>query len=687
MSLPRRRSAAPLSERTGPRGTRPKRWAAGAAGVLALVVAGGLLPPSVAGVASPTGTAILDPSSQAGHGHGHEAVDYVVNPGVPPLARGSAGNGSTSVRLGDGTWLAAGDHTDRKVTGVSTYDVHVLAATTPAGPHGTTKAEARTVIERLDAEYARETGGLYRFRLASYRTVKVDVSSCSLEYWRSKVGALAKPTAGATDSTWVAVGEAPCDYSGLAYLDGAGVHLRPDHFRASGALADPGETVGQSEHHELDVAILAHEIGHNLGLWHAQAQAPHTGTAFPGTTVQYGSHFSTMGANQSAVRFSASELIDLGSMNTARTEFALTTSQTWTLSPMNGSTGTQAVIVPLGDTHHTVLSYRNGTGQDWPLKYGVPANRDGSRATNVGVHVESSPDTPDLDVATHDDANRTVTARPPGRGERYAERQAFLPGEKVTLTGGVTVEVLSMDANGATVRVTRPADTGAPVFNPYDATNICDRATITGTRTSALKRTSSTACWAYGAGAKATYDLRPTLDDTWVAKTGIDVNGKSVVKRSWTLERRRSGQGASSFAGSRFSGSFTLPRGTHQVTLWAEDVFGKRTAYTSTLTVKRDMRSSAVRNLRASSIKWRSLTLSWTKPSTPRSKVTDYVVKVQRLKNGKWTKAKSHKDGVSTRTTTKVSGLVRGGTYRFTVTAKNKYGSSPTKRITVRTAR
>ena len=689
MSLPPRRSTA-LSSRGVALSSRRVSQAV-LAGALSLVVASGLvLPAQGAAVPAPRtgGTHAAASHTLEPHAHGSMAPDYVVDPAVRPLARGAGAGASGSVQLGDGTWLASGDHTDRTVTGVSTYDVHVLAATTPAGGHGTTKARARTVIERLDAEYARETGGLYRFRLASYKTVQVDVSSCSLEYWRTKVGALPKPTSGATDATWVAVGQAPCGYSGLAYLDGAGVHILPEHFRAAGALSDPGEAVGQSEHHELDVAILAHEIGHNLGLWHAQAQAPHTGTPFPGTPVEYGSHFSTMGANQSAVRFSASELIDLGAMNAARTEFALKKSQTWTLAPMSGTSGTQAVVVPLGDTHHTVLSYRNGSGQDWPLKYGVPANRDGSAASNVGVHVESSPEAPDLrDVAVHDDANRTITARPAGQGTRYAERQAYTPGEKVVLTGGVTVEVLSMDDKGARVRVTRPDDVSAPVFNPYDTTSICDNVTPTGPRTSAVKRTSQAACWAYGAGARASYELRPAMDDTWVARTGIDVNGKSVVKRSWTLERRRSGQGATSFAGSRFSGSFTLPRGTHEVELWAEDVFGKRTSHRSTFTLKRDMRSSAVRSLKASKVKWRSLTLSWKKPATPRSKITDYVVKVQRLKGGKWTKAKTYKDGVSTKTSVRVTGLVRGGTYRFTVKAKNKHGSSPSKKLTVRTAR
>lgn len=621
-----------------------------------------------------------------GHDHAGHGDDVVVNPDVPALARAEAVE-DTEAEQSDGLPGAksgSARYTDRTPRPVSTYDVHVVAASTPHGGHGTTRESARRMIERLDAEYNRETQGHYRFRLASFRTTTSPIASCDIDWWAGRHRRVPGPSAGATDSTWVVVADAPCNYAGVAYMNGAGIHILPEYFVPAAAVTDPGAEGG-----ELDVLVLAHEIGHNLGLAHAMSQSAHAGVAFPGpTSAVYGSHFSSMGGLRSTFRLGASELIDLGVTPADEMVFATQPSTTVTLAPMTATTGPRTLVVPLRDTHHAVLSYRNGTGQDWPLKYGVPLNRDGSAGSDLGVHVESEPFAVSMRLFSPDrDVNSLATATPAGNGADERQRQAFKAGETIALSAGVKVTVVSVTAAGATVTVTRPADSGTPVLNPFDSFNACSNITsVQARRPGTLKRSGST-CSTLGTSARLSFDLNRTVDDTWVARTGVDVNGRTVTSRTWPMSRRRSGQGTRDFDGGRFSRSVTLGQGTSTVTVWVEDAFGKRTSRTSTVTLKKDLRTSAVRSLKAKTAKRTSVKLTWKKPTTRGTTVTDYVVKVSRFKDGRWTSPKTYKDKKSSRTGATVKNLKPGTRYKFTVVAKNKHGLSAVRAAKARTRR
>ncbi len=627
------------------------------------------------------------------------ASDVVVDPdGTPLKRRHSAPSGALKDSSGGGTAAAAT---------VNRYDVHVLAVNTPKGSHGTTAAESRAVVDRLDAEYDRETAGAYRFRYKSFQTFRSGEAPCSVKAWRdllSKyVGAVA-PSSGAVDATWVVVAEADCEYAGQAFLQAPGIHMLPAHWRADGPQEDTGEIPVKY----LDVAVLAHEVGHNLGLRHAMGQAAHQGERFPEPGLyEYGSLVSVMGDNNHAMRFGPAELAELGVADRRRTVAAVQREETFTIVPMSAAAGVTTVVVPLGDASHTYITYRDGMGADWPTKYGTVVARDDvcgygadgegdedceerherdylsrvkaaqgpiwTRRGHVGVFVDSAVESPERDSGA--DVLPLATARPAGLGLYSNERQGFVTGEVVPLGDGVRVEVLGVSPLGATVRVVRPPDVHAPSFGSDNTARPC----------AAFAKASGKAkeCTVVGRSASAHLAIGyDAWDDTAVVAAGVDVDGVTIKRRDWGLDRPRSWQSEGRYLGA----NVTLKTGTHTVSRWVRDAAGKVTRSTSTVTVRPSTTPGKVRKLKAGKVTRSTAKLTWTKPSTAPGGVKDYVVTMT-WRDAKGKHTKTYRDGVRARSGAKLTKLRPGTKYKVSVRTKTAHGASAATNVRFRTKR
>lgn len=411
------------------------------------------------------------------------APDFAHDPGAEPLPtlRDLAG------RPGEGP---AGRATGQRRTSV-TYDVAVLALDTAAGPHGTDEEESRRMIERLDEEYDRETGGRYRFRMHDYVELPAaDDEPCGVftvggRYSEQIQAALE----GASDyATWVVVTtRSRCTYAGQASLGGAGIHMNGS-WSPGTAPVSPENVAGSQR---LDIEVFAHEVGHNLGLEHAANLLPdHTDdplAASPWDVVTYGDTSAVMGNNSRTMRFSAYERDMLGLLD-ADDLAVVGETTTLTLRPIDAEIdaagdaagGTRMAVVPLNERRAFALEYRPATGDDWPLLWdeewavegtGTPGHPELYFGGGRGVQVRALAipvDAHDARLPAYDVGSVLVpsigVARENGDVEGY--RTGHAPGTSVKLPGGITVAFGAQDDDGAVVTITRPDVAPVVAFDP-----------------------------------------------------------------------------------------------------------------------------------------------------------------------------------------------------------------------------
>ncbi|MGW6128407.1 hypothetical protein ACWFNE_00130 [Cellulomonas sp. NPDC055163] len=226
----------------------------------------------------------------------------------------------------------------------------------------------------------------------------------------------------------LAPSEEPCGYGGYAGVGGnVSVTL---HF---------GE--------EATRGIAQHELGHNLGLWHAHsltctdAWGRFTSGLEAGgrcETHEYGDPYDTMGDAYGHMHFSANHKVQLGWIPPSRVTTAAT-SGTYTVAAAGIATDApQSLRVPLADGAYYDVEVRRPVGQHWDAKVaGIP-----SLLTGVSVRLVDGR------------GQALVDATPDG----WMGDSAVQPGSVLTdPTTGASVRLVSSDSTTAAVEVTHPA--------------------------------------------------------------------------------------------------------------------------------------------------------------------------------------------------------------------------------------
>ncbi len=199
-----------------------------------------------------------------------------------------------------------------------------------------------------------------------------------------------------------------------------------------------------------DVSVVAHELGHNLGLRHAAGLMCSYGkvrVSFGGTCLRdpYGDNWDTMGYSDGP--FSVPILKRLGWAGVTATTRG---SGTWTLANAeNSGTGLQALRIKVSRRLSYWLEYRPDASSGLLLDGvpGVQLRRSGaSKAYDIidaapGIDDSVWPLFPDPDLLN---PNMVV-------------------GQKLRTPEGIAVEVLSSSAESAVVQVTRPFKAPAPL--------------------------------------------------------------------------------------------------------------------------------------------------------------------------------------------------------------------------------
>jgi hypothetical protein len=229
----------------------------------------------------------------------------------------------------------------------------------------------------------------------------------------------------------------------LLYLGNSGVNF-PDCADGLGTIGShPGEG-GLMYTSHMDASIIAHELGHNLGLGHASALSCSAGMEEDGANTcaiaAYDDRYDVMGFSGTYKGTlnapHAAKLGFLPSPQQASVNAQDNVTRTYTLLPTGGRTGLRAIRLVDADGVAYWLEYRTATGQDaWLSGSGLQTGVQLRRA-NAGSHT-----------------SLLLDATPVG-GQWGQPAQSALPvGQPVFPGAGLEVTVVSASASGAVVRV------------------------------------------------------------------------------------------------------------------------------------------------------------------------------------------------------------------------------------------
>ncbi|MGY1741953.1 MULTISPECIES: reprolysin-like metallopeptidase [unclassified Blastococcus] len=313
----------------------------------------------------------------------------------------------------------------------------------PAGgrPDGTSVASLVAAVDGPVAGFwAGQTGGAVRFGVTAAAPDWVyATASCAdpTALW-AEAAAAAGFTAGPGRHLLVYVSSLPADLPGCAV--------------ALGQVGTGPGAGGRAYVRAVLPTLIAHELGHNLGLGHSSARqcdaAVETGSC---RTAGYRDYYDVMGASWERVgSLNAAQADRLGVLPAgARQVLAVGDPDTTvTLAPLGGSAGTRALRLDAADGGTYWLEYRAAAGVDAWL---ASANR---FRLDTGVLLRRAGD------AT--DSSLLLDGTPSAAGRWDDDLQAALPlGVPVPVGGGFTVTVQATGAVGATVLV-QPAARPVP---------------------------------------------------------------------------------------------------------------------------------------------------------------------------------------------------------------------------------
>jgi uncharacterized protein with LGFP repeats len=209
----------------------------------------------------------------------------------------------------------------------------------------------------------------------------------------------------------------------------------------------------------LSTSVIAHELGHNLGLLHSGKQQCLGAVEFGTCTVdEYGDLYDVMGASWDQIgSLNAVQAAQLGALPDADVATVPASGGTFTLLALSASSGTRALALTGPSGQEYLLEYRQPTGQDaylgttanWVrLPAGVLLHRVETDSTSSSSMLLDA--TPSADARYATDASSTFTVGTPA----------------ALACGGVTITVTSASSTAASVRISA---TTSPIAAAYTA--------------------------------------------------------------------------------------------------------------------------------------------------------------------------------------------------------------------------
>ena len=348
------------------------------------------------------------------------------------------------------------------------YQLDFVAISTPLGHVDLYQGQVADMVARLSSAYSTMTNGQITFAL---RTLLPPISvSTSIKQSPDIVPLIAQPPADTGVAGVITIGVIPIDgklpFAGQAYNNN---YLLVNHdFNSS-------------------FQVIAHEIGHNLGLQHAAAgKCDANGTC---TAQEYGDNSDFMGTytlgnipGASIVRMSSYRLDQLGILNSSEITYADTTTDISLVPTYGKSPGVKLLYIPIDNQNGYAIEYRPAIGDELQLmatqvpipgqnmyypnipSYGVMVRQ----LFGFGSDFQSA--APKYSFAGYIDTGggnngAWVSKMSVLTVNALNGRQGFDAGASTTLFDGTVISVVKADQNsGALLHIARPASTLSLTF-------------------------------------------------------------------------------------------------------------------------------------------------------------------------------------------------------------------------------
>jgi hypothetical protein len=339
---------------------------------------------------------------------------------------------------------------------IRNFQIDVISISTSFGSEIVTESNSKALIDKVNSGFDDIAGGLIHFTL---RNVLPPI----------------KPSAAVLTSTDVGVvtGISPKPDPGFEAVVLIGVISRNPSIKFGGQAG--GNFMLINGNWNIDNAnTIAHELGHNMGVLHANAAVCTLVVPIVCDQNEYGDYSSVMGTNvlgwtnlSYVARFSATELDHLGVLPKNKLTYAVDSGE-YKLAPVYSKNIDlpKIIYIPIGNEMTYSVEYRPATGLDAALAQtqiataanwyytNIPSHGIQLRILNVknGEFASIQPkftNSPNLETALIVDSFTAPQVQPMGK--------------TMTLSDGSTITFVSADSNvGATVKIVRPVDVEAP---------------------------------------------------------------------------------------------------------------------------------------------------------------------------------------------------------------------------------
>lgn len=346
---------------------------------------------------------------------------------------------------------------------IRNYQIDVVSIANSKVTMEVTEEVSRQIVAQVDAAYNDATGGQIRFTFRKLHPVsfpeKVTLSS---------------------DDIQKATGLTPVADPGFDKAILVGVIAKSSAVSFAGQAVIGGNYILMNGSWALDrngPGVLAHELGHSLGLRHANSAVCTTQLPIVCEQREYGDFSSVMGVyisqyvtNPMISRFSATELDKLKILPNESKAFAAESGD-YKLAPAysKGINLPKVLYIPIGSELTYSIEYRPAIGNDSSLSQSKIYTPSGSFYTNTPSYGLQLRMLPIKGTQFKDSQPTHIQYQVNGTAlivSAFTADQVQPIGTVFTLSDGSTITFLSADPNtGATVRVERSPDKEPPIVS------------------------------------------------------------------------------------------------------------------------------------------------------------------------------------------------------------------------------